>query len=52
VPVSCRLREIEETIWRRVCQQPGFMAPEKQCSGRSRPAQRRPPAFRYSRNGC
>jgi hypothetical protein len=38
VPVSCRLREIEETIWRRVCQQPGFMAPEEQCSGRPRPA--------------
>ena len=28
VPVSRHLREIEETIWRRVCWQPGFMASE------------------------
>jgi hypothetical protein len=36
VPVSRRLRETEETVWRRVCSLPGFMAPGKQCSGRSR----------------
>lgn len=36
VPVSRHLREIEETIWRRVCWQSGFMAPEMQCRGRSR----------------
>lgn len=36
VPVSRHLREIEETIWRRVCWQPGFMASEMWCSERSR----------------
>jgi hypothetical protein len=36
VPVSRHLRETEETVWWRVCWQPGFMAPEVQCSGRSR----------------
>ena len=36
VPVSRHLRETGETVWWRVCWQPGFMAPEMQCSGRSR----------------
>ena len=29
VPVSHHLRETEETVWWRVCRQPGFMAPGK-----------------------
>lgn len=36
VPVSHHLRETEETVWWRVCSLPGVMAPEMQCSGRSR----------------